>query len=338
VIPNSFSFDHCGPMARTVEDCALILQAIAGFDPQDPASSRAPVPDYRSALSPGLKGLRVGVLRHFWEEDLRIDEEAVRAIDAALDVLWHLGARVEDARMAPVREYDDVKIVIAETEIFAIHAPQLAHRLNDFGVEFLRKTLAGCLFDAAEYVSAQRERRRLLEQMQALNARYDVLVTASGNPAQRVGVHAVLNAWKAPGIHTPFSVTAGPALALCTGYTAGGLPLAMQIAGRPFDDPTVLRVGHAYEQATQWRSRRPGITANTIPPAKMAPFEEREPAEAAPAVRDAVAHCARRAGLALSARQLALVCELAPHAFAMAQRVRRAHPRELEPANVLRLG
>jgi aspartyl-tRNA(Asn)/glutamyl-tRNA(Gln) amidotransferase subunit A len=113
VIPYSFSFDHCGPLAWTVEDCAIMLGAIAGYDARDSGSVDRPVPDYRAALEPDLLGVRVGVVWHFWEQDSTVDEQLACAMEHALDVLRRLGARVEDAHMRPLQDYVDVKLVIA---------------------------------------------------------------------------------------------------------------------------------------------------------------------------------------------------------------------------------
>ena len=125
VIPNSFTFDHCGPMARTVEDCAILLQAIAGYDPRDSGSVEQPIPDYRAALKGDMKGLRIGVLRHYWEEDLPAHEDLRRAMEEAIAVFRSLGAKVEDARTRPMMDGMDVKVIIAESEIFSIHHKDL---------------------------------------------------------------------------------------------------------------------------------------------------------------------------------------------------------------------
>ena len=335
VIPNSFTFDHCGPLAWTIEDCAIILQTIAGYDARDSGSVRCPIPDYREGFTSDLRGVRVGVIRHFWEEDLRVSEEASQAMNAALDVMHELGAKTEDIRMRPLQEYTDVKMTIAETELFAIHQKELVARASDFGLPFLSGTLAGCLFGAVDYVQAQRERRQILAEMTALYAQYDVLLTVSSAPAPRFDRISPLRSWIGPNIHTVFNVTGGPTVALCNGYTAGGLPLAMQITGRPFNDATVLRVAHAYEKATQWRSRRPllkpGVArVNVTPP----PHLTGQPID--PGTRENVDLQAQRYGLKLNDMQLDLLSEVAPYARAMADRLHRNFERSMEPANVFR--
>jgi aspartyl-tRNA(Asn)/glutamyl-tRNA(Gln) amidotransferase subunit A len=335
VIPNSWTFDHCGPLTWTVEDCAIVLQAIAGYDPRDAGSLRSEVPDYRAALTPDLRGLRVGVVRHFWEHDLKVSDEVAQAMDRALDVLRGLGATLEDTRMRPMQEYLDVKATIAETEIFCVHQKDLIARPGDFGMHFLAQTLAGCLFEATDYVQAQRERRLMLAEMEPLYQKYDVLVTASAGPAPRVDRYSILNAWLRPNIHTVFSVTGGPCIAICNGYTRDGLPLSMQIAGRPFDDAKVLRAAHAYEKATAWRERRPAL-APGAPRVPITPAPDLSGVEVDNATRRQVEEQTRRAGLTLDDTQLALLCEVAPYAFAMSRRVRGNHDRSHEPANVFR--
>src|SRR5438128_4369458 len=128
VITNSYTFDHCGPLARSVEDCALTLQALAGYDAKDAGSLRREIPRYREALGDDLRGLRIGVLRHHWEDDIPASEDVRRAMNAALDVLGRLGATLEECRVRPLASYFDVKIIIAESEIFSVQQANLRTR------------------------------------------------------------------------------------------------------------------------------------------------------------------------------------------------------------------
>jgi len=128
VIPNSFTFDHCGPMARSAEDCAILLQALAGYDARDAGSIEQDIPDYRAALDPDIRGMSIGVLRHYWEEDLPAHEDHRRALEEAIAAFRKLGAKIEDCRARPMGDGLDIKIVIAETEIFAIHQDNLVAR------------------------------------------------------------------------------------------------------------------------------------------------------------------------------------------------------------------
>ena len=337
VIPNSYTFDHCGPMTWTVEDCAIMLQAIAGHDPSDPASVNVAIPDYRAALTNDIRHLRIGVVRHFWEEDLPANAEVRAAMDTAIEVLNGLGAICQDVRMGPLQDYYDVKVVIAESELFSVHRRALSERSGDFGTDFLARSLPACLFTGADYVEAQRRRRLLLAAMTPIYESHDVLITAgSYGPAPRLDAHQSIDFWRRPSIATPFNVTAGPALSLCNGFSKSGLPLAMQVVGRPFDEPTVLRVADAYEKATPWRGRRPALEA--------APDPERPAADAPPpprvtldtATQDLVAELARRAGLELDESQLAFLYQAAPEAFAMADRLRPPLAWSDEPANTFR--
>ena len=177
VIPNSFTFDTCGPMTWTVEDCAIMLQAIAGHDPRDPTSSNRPLPDYRAGLSGDIRGLRLGVIRHFWEEDLPANVEVGESMEAALSVLEDLGATLEPVHLRSMQDYCDVKIIIGESELYAIHENDLIRRPGDFCDDFLGRCLPAILIGATDYVQAQRERRRMLAEMEPIYERYDALVT-----------------------------------------------------------------------------------------------------------------------------------------------------------------
>jgi aspartyl-tRNA(Asn)/glutamyl-tRNA(Gln) amidotransferase subunit A len=186
VFTNSFSYDHAGPMTWTVEDCAIMLQSIAGHDPKDPASAGRMVPNYRTDLNAGVKGLRIGVLRHLYEDDVPVADSVKAALDQAYDVLRGLGAIIEDARIRPAADYHAVKITGAESELLAVHEPVLRTRLNDFGADFLGRALGALLISSADYMQASRQRRAMIAEMAPLYDRYDVLVTAGPGPAARL--------------------------------------------------------------------------------------------------------------------------------------------------------
>ena len=336
VIPNSYTFDHCGPMAWTVEDCAIVLQALAGYDARDGGSVEVAVPDYRAALSKDLKGLKVGVLRQQWEQDLPAHEDVRRAMDEAVGVFGKLGAQVEDCRARPMQDSMDVKVIIAETEIFSINHKDLASRPGDFGRDFLGRALPACLFQAADYVAASREHRRIIAEARALYGKYDVLLTAGFGPAPRLDAHRTANFWQRPNVFTQSNVTAGPALELCNGFSKTGLPLGMQIIGRPFDEATVLKAGHAYEQATAWRARRPQLTPGAAAPTITPQGNEPDASAVDAATRGLALDLATRAGLKLNEREQAIFLECAPYALAMANRMRKDRGRFEEPALVFR--
>ena len=331
---NSFSYDHAGPMSWTVADCALMLQAIAGHDPADPASADRPVPDYAAALTGDIRGLRIGVLRHLYERDIPVAPELRAAMEAALDVLRGLGAVVEDAAIRPAQDYYDVKITGAESELYAVHEPALRTRLGAFGEDFLGRSLAALLITGADYVQSARERRVMIAEMAPLYGRHDVLVTAGPGPAPRLDAWRTIDFWRKPSLATPFNVTAGPALAQCIGFTASGLPLSMQVAGRPFDEPTVLRVAAAYEAATPWRARRPRLDPAAPPAGPLPPVPDPERAALGPTRRAEFESLCQRAGLAVNERVFEQLCATAPYVEAMTGRLRRERPFYAEPSLV----
>ncbi len=335
VLTNSYTFDHCGPLARTVGDCALVLQALAGYDPRDAGSLRRTLPPYREAFGQDLRGLRLGVLRHHWEDDIPASEDVRTAMDAALDVLRRLGAELEECRVRPLARYFDVKIIIAESEIFSVHQANLIARPKDFGADFRSRVLPSVLFTAHDYVQATREHRRMMVEMAPLYDRFDAFVTAGMGEAPRLADYRSVSFWQKPSLLTAWNVTGQPVLALPNGFGRQGLPLGMQILGRPFGEATILRIGHAFEQATEWHTRRPrlvgGATApEVVPPPVLSGATGHIDAE----IRDLCVKAARRAGLQLDDLMLAQLLEGAPYALGMVQRLRRDHDPHHEPANV----
>ncbi len=336
VIPNSFTFDHCGPMARSAEDCALLLQGIAGFDARDAGSIPYDIPDFRGALNPDIRGLKIGVLRHYWEEDLPAHPEHAAALDEAIRTFVRLGAKVEDCRARPMMDGLDIKVIIAESEIFAIHQDQLAARPGDFGRDFLGRILPACLFSAADYVQALREHRRYLAEIKPLVGRYDILLTCGFGPAPRLDAHRTLNFWQRSNAFTPSNVARTPALVLPCGFSKSGLPMGLQLLARPSADAQVLRAGHAYQLATDWHLRRPALTPGAMPPPVDAGGNEPGPSTLDAATAAHVETMAQRAGLRLDERQLKILFEAAPHALAMAGRIHRPRDRMDEPSLVFR--
>ena len=335
VMPNSFTFDHCGPMARTVEDCALLLQAIAGHDPRDSGSIEQAIPDYRAALAGDIKGLRIGVLRHYWEEDVPGPEDQRQAMEDAIAVFKSLGAKVEDARARPMMDGLDIKVIIAETELFAIHHKDLVSRPGDFGRDFLGRVLPACVFQSVDYVGALREHRRYISEMKPLFDKHDVLLTCGFGPAPRLDAHSTPNFWRRSNVFTPSNVGRTPALVLCGGFSRSGLPLGLQIIGRPCDDARVLKAGHAFQCATDWHKRHPQLDPGRAQPALRANNEPVRPA-LDPATEAYIVHMARRAGLNLDERLTTILLETAPYALAMAERSRKPRPRMDEPSLVFR--
>src|SRR3989441_2536440 len=335
VITNSYTFDHCGPLARTVDDCALALEALAGYDPKDAGSLSRPIPRYRRALGQDLRGLRIGVLRHHWEEDIPASEDVRTAMDAALDVLRRLGAELEECRVRPLGSYFDVKIIIAESEIFSVHQKHLIARPKDFGADFRSRAFPSVLFTANDYVQATREHRRMMTEMAPLYARFDAFVTAGMGEAPRLSDYRSVSFWQKPSLLTAWNVTGQPVLAMPNGFGGNTLPLGMQILGRPFGEETILRVGHAYERATEWHTRHPILMPGAAAPEVTPPPVLSEPTDRVDAeTRDLCVKAARRAGLELDDLMLAQLLEGAPYALGMVRRLRRDHDLSHEPANV----
>jgi aspartyl-tRNA(Asn)/glutamyl-tRNA(Gln) amidotransferase subunit A len=337
VIANSFTFDHAGPMTWTVEDCAIVLQTIAGYDPVDPGSADVPLPDYRAALRQDLKGVRIGLIRHFYEEDTKASAEQRAAMDQAIGVLKSLGATVEDVRLSPLQAFYDVKIVIAEAELLSVHHDDFVKRPYGFSSDIRRRILPACVFTALDYMSAQRMRRQLIDEARPVFGKYDALLTLGNGPAPKVEDHSSVSSWNLPKITTAFNVIGGGAVSICNGFSAKGLPLSMQIASRPFEDATALAIAHAYEKATDWRARRPKLDPAMAKPAIV-------PKHAGPAVLDldgptrAIAEtAARRNGFDFDETLFAELCEGVPHALEMADRLQKGFRRDEEPANSFRM-
>lgn len=334
VIPNSFTFDRCGPMARTAEDCALLLQVLAGYDERDPGSVTCKIPDYRAALTEDLKGLRIGVLRHYWEQDQPTTSDVCDAMEGALAVFRQLGATVEEARLRPLTDSFDIKLIIAETEIFAIHLENLQQRPNDFGMDFLQRALPACLFSASDYVRATREHRLAAIDMTRIFDQFDVLVTVAQGPAPRLNDHDPLAFWKKPSRFKPSNVGGGPAVVVCNGFSATGLPIGMEIVGRPFGDAMVLRAAHAFQKSTDWHERSPVLVPGAEAPALIPisiPLEAPETDEKTRMLCDLMAE---RAGLCLDERQRFMIYRAAPYALEMADRLKSKHGFDDAPANV----
>ena len=261
ILPLAFSLDHAGPMAWTAEDCAIMLQAMAGHDPADPASADRPVPDYRAALTGEVKGLRIGLIRHFYETDNPANEATQQGITAAVKVFEDLGCSVRDLRLSPLADWAACGLVIILAEGYAIHEATLRERFVDYGEAFRDRMALATLISGADYVQAVRRRRELAAELARAMADLDLVITAAA-PSEAPTFDSVSKfaIFERPSLTMPFNVTGSPAMSVCCGYTAAGLPLAFQLAGKPFDEGTVLNAAHAYESATSWRSIRPRLS------------------------------------------------------------------------------
>ena len=262
VAPAAFSLDHIGPMAWTAEDCAIMLQVLAGHDPADPASAMQPVPDYRGALNGNLRGVRVGVIRHFHEVDYKVEPAVQSGIDNALSVFRSLGATVNDVTVSPLQDWHACGSLISITERAAAYEEWARTRLGDFSERVQHRLHLGALVSGVDYVQAVRRRRELRSELQTAMRDLDVVVTAGApGEAPRMDTIPKWDLFDKPNFTMPFNVTGYPALCACSGFGPGGLPVSVQIVGKPFQDAMVLRVGDAFEKATDSRSRRPSMVA-----------------------------------------------------------------------------
>jgi aspartyl-tRNA(Asn)/glutamyl-tRNA(Gln) amidotransferase subunit A len=261
VFPNTFTMDHCGPLTRSAEDIALMLQVIAGFDPEDLGSEDCPVPDYRAALGENIRGLQLGLVEG-WHTSPGAHPDLGPAIDAALKALQELGAVIEPVKLSSLRDYTDCKTTLSIAELYAIHEHDLKTRPQDFGRILRNRVLPGALIRAEDYVQAQRWRTELAREQAMALKRVDAFITAGSlNIADRADPSADDRLVSSPSITMPFSVGGLPALAIPCGFgRAEGLPLSLQIAAAPFAEATVLRIAHAFQQATDWHRRHPNLT------------------------------------------------------------------------------
>ena len=258
---SSFSLDHVGPLTRTVHDNALMLDLIAGHDPLDPGSAAHAAGGYTAQLGRGVEGLRIGVIRHFYTRDMEADAEMTAGIEAAVQKLADLGAKVREIETAPLGEYAACNRTIMTSEAFAIHEKWMRERPQDYGALARERLMVGAFVRAADYVNATRLRRKMADAFHAMFADIDVAVTASSmDPACRIDDPKAIEYTYARQSRAPFNVTGSPALSVPVGFSKAGLPLAMQIVGKPFSEALIYRVAHAYERATNWVERHPDLS------------------------------------------------------------------------------
>ena len=259
VMMNSNSLDHCGPLTRTVRDCALVMNAVVAHDPNDPACVvRSQATDYTDGLDDGIEGWTIGLVSHLYERDLPANDEVRASMRDAVAKLASLGARIEEVSIARLEHYAACKATIQRPEIREEYEHDLAERPSAFGEKFRARVAAGQQVSAVEYLQAQRERRRLTEAMERLFDRFDLLVTAGPyGPAPLIADVAANWTFDRAEVTVPFSVTSVPALSLCIGFTRSGLPLSMQIIGPHQGDGAVLRTAQSYQSTTSWHNRHP---------------------------------------------------------------------------------
>jgi len=262
VIPLSWSLDHAGPMARCVEDCAVLLQAIAGYDAKDPASTNLPVPNFQAEMKIGIKGLRVGVPRAGWfDENLGIDPATETVFNAALEFLKSLGATIVEIDGKPFSLARKANQTILICEAYSYHEKTMQETPMKFGSSVRRRILEGAFLSAADYLAAQRARAILNEQIRANFSQVDVFaVPGAARPPEAFDAMDPNEQNMRPSFTNPFNLTGLPAIAMPCGFTAGNLPAGIQFVAPAFQESTCFRVAYAYELATEWHKQRPAIS------------------------------------------------------------------------------
>ena len=256
LIPLGWSVDHAGPMARTVGDTALLLQAIAGPDSKDSASANQPVPDFSAGLGDGVKDLRFGVPRDWLDEGVGTDPDVRAAFEVALDVLRGMGARIDDVDSAPFIESRPSNTMILTAEAYAVHEHTLQTRPQDLSKNLRTRLREGAYISAADYIQAQRVRTTIVEQIEEILATHDAILSpTTPRPGEAFDDFAKEGRYGVPSFTNPGNLTGLPAISVPCGFSSAGLPIGLQIAGRAFDEASILKIARAYEGATSWHEQ-----------------------------------------------------------------------------------
>jgi len=257
VYPLAMSLDHVGPMARSVEDVALLLDVMARTS--SPATHPRPE-SYTRDLKLGVKGLRIGFIRHFHEKDDLADPEVTLALENACDVFRKLGAQVRDINLPSLQAFSSPQKVILMAEGWAVHARNLRERPEDYAQMSRRKLLCGAFLGGGDYVQAMQRRGELIDAVNQAFGEVDILLAANSfEPACRIDDLSEVVRTYTRQARVPFNLTGHPALAMMSGLSTSGLPLSLQLIGKNFDEATVLRAGAAFEQATPWHTMHPDL-------------------------------------------------------------------------------
>jgi aspartyl-tRNA(Asn)/glutamyl-tRNA(Gln) amidotransferase subunit A len=252
VTPLSWSLDHVGPLARTVEDAALFLNAIAGYDSADPGSIHSDGFDATAELGQPIEGLRIGVARSQFE---RCEPGIVAAVSAALDVLRHLGATVVDVEVPGLFDVG-LGLPILGAEAAAYHAQWLRECPEKYSDEVRALLLRGATTSAVDYINALRIRREFTEGVAAVMRDVDAIAMptcpAVADPIESSSARFAM-------LTAPWDHTGQPVISVPCGLAEHGLPAGLSLAGRPFEEARICRIAHAYEQATEWHTKWPAV-------------------------------------------------------------------------------
>ncbi len=254
VFPSAWTLDHCGPLTRSVDDAAIALQVLAGHDPRDPGSSREPVGDYCRDLESGIDGLVIGVPQDHFQSSPQASAGFLAAFDRTAALLADAGARPINVTLPDSRQFLATGRVIQSAEMFAIHAQDLRSRPLDYAEQTAAQLLLGSTVTSEDYLNALRVRRMLADHVDAVLDRCDVLMTAvTLDTAPRVAPLARQR--RAPAQTYAFNVTGHPAISVPVGLSRQGLPLAVQVVGRYFDEARILQVARTIERLTGWENQ-----------------------------------------------------------------------------------
>jgi aspartyl-tRNA(Asn)/glutamyl-tRNA(Gln) amidotransferase subunit A len=261
IVPLSWSLDHPGPMARTVEDTALLLQAIAGVDPHDPSTASQAVPDYRAALEGGIDGVRLGVAPGWLHEFGTIDTEILAAFETALATLEAQGAIVVEVPAEPMIAARAATTLIITAEGYACHERTLREHPELLGRSVRKSFQPGAFITAADFLAAQRARGVMRGQVGEILDRVDAIVSPTcPRPPARLDTIDFDARFHEPSFVNPWNLLGVPAISVPCGFTGNGLPIGLQIAAAPFEEALVLRIAAAYERSTAWHQRHPVLS------------------------------------------------------------------------------
>jgi aspartyl-tRNA(Asn)/glutamyl-tRNA(Gln) amidotransferase subunit A len=261
VFPLAFTLDHVGPMTRTVADNALMLGALVGHDPLDPASVQLREScDYMKTLEHGVRGLRIGFVRHFHEADMPANPEVAAGLEQVVLTLRSEGAEVIDVSLPALQDFAAVNRVILQSEAWSIHSEWLRNRPGDYGRLTRCRLMSGAFIGAGDYVLASRQRSQMIGEVEAALRELDILLCASSmDPACRIDAPEEIERTYMRQARTPFNVTGHPALAMPTGLSRDGLPLSVQFVGRYFGEASLFRVARAWERAACTDALHPSL-------------------------------------------------------------------------------
>jgi aspartyl-tRNA(Asn)/glutamyl-tRNA(Gln) amidotransferase subunit A len=266
VMPLAFSLDTVGPLTRSVEDNAIFFESLRGHDALDPTSATATPQSCVNDLRRGIRGMRIGLIEHFYREDMQADADYCAAIDVAVEVFESLGAQVTRARVSPLPIWAACGGTILDAEAFAIHENWLKERPQDYSKNSRSKILVGGFISASKYLQAQQMRTLLRTEFETAMRDFDVVITMSSmEPPCELDNEAEIARSYGRHARMPFNVTGSPAISVPIGFGSKGLPIGLQIAGKPFDEATVYQAAWAYCNATSWTGLRPPAPSATAP-------------------------------------------------------------------------